>query len=153
LDELDLNAALASTVDILRHDIEEKQISLRTCFGELPQVVCHPSKINQVFHSLLLNAIQASQSKGTIELRTAANRDEVLVDVQDQGVGIDPTHLPRIFDPFFTTRPVGCGTGLGLAICYGIISDHGGSIEVDSEIGRGSTFSVRLPFRPPQKSP
>ena len=151
LDELDLNAALASTVEVLRHEIEEKQISLRTCFGELPQVVCHPGKINQVFHILLLNAIQASESKGTIELRTAASGNEALVDVQDQGCGIDATHLPRIFEPFFTTKPVGRGTGLGLSICYGIISDHGGSIEVDSQVGRGSTFRVRLPL-PDHKS-
>ncbi len=115
-------------------------------------MVCHPGKINQVFHNLLLNAIQASDEKGTIELRTTANRDEALVEVQDRGCGIDATHLPRIFEPFFTTRPVGRGTGLGLAICYGIVSDQGGTIEVDSQVRRGSTFRVRLPFRPPQKT-
>jgi signal transduction histidine kinase len=151
LDELDLNAALASTVEVLNHEIEEKQISLTTCYGELPQVICHPRKINQVLHCLLLNAIQASESNGMIELRTAADGNEALVDVQDHGCGIDATHLPRIFEPFFTTRPVGRGAGLGLSICYGTIADHGGSIEVDSEVGQGSTFRVRLPFRPPQK--
>jgi signal transduction histidine kinase len=147
LDELDLNAALTSTLDVLRRDLDEKQLSVSTRFEPLPPVVCRPGKIHQVFHNLLLNAIQASQTQGRIELRTAAEQDQALVDVQDHGPGIDPVHLPHIFEPFFTTRAVGRGAGLGLSICYGIIRDHGGSIEVDSQLGRGSTFRVRLPFR------
>ncbi len=147
LDELDLNAALTSTLDVLRRDLDEKQLSVSTRFEPLPPVVCRPGKIHQVFHNLLLNAIQASQTQGSIELRTAAEQDQALVDVQDHGPGIDPVHLPHIFEPFFTTRAVGRGAGLGLSICYGIIRDHGGSIEVDSQLGRGSTFRVRLPFR------
>lgn len=150
LDSLDLNEALQCTVQVLRHDIEGRQIRLKTKLGELPPVVCRPGKINQVFHSLLINAIQASESEGVIELRTFADQDEAVVEVQDHGCGIDATNLSRIFEPFFTTRPVGRGTGLGLAICYGIVCNHGGSIQVDSQLGHGSTFRVRLPFRPPQ---
>jgi signal transduction histidine kinase len=146
LDELDLNAALASTLEILAHDVQEKQLAVRTGFAQLPPVVCRPGKIHQVFHNLLLNAIQASQPGGIIELRTAIDRDRALVEVQDHGSGIAPEHLPRLFEPFFTTKAVGRGAGLGLAICYGIIRDHGGAIEVDSQLGRGSTFRVRLPF-------
>ncbi|MCU0979942.1 MAG: response regulator [Pirellulaceae bacterium] len=146
LDELDLNAALASTLEILAHDVQEKQLAVRTDFAQLPPVVCRPGKIHQVFHNLLLNAIQASQPGGIIELRTAIDRDRALVEVQDHGSGIAPEHLPRLFEPFFTTKAVGRGAGLGLAICYGIIRDHGGAIEVDSQLGRGSTFRVRLPF-------
>jgi signal transduction histidine kinase len=103
-----------------------------------------------VFHNLLLNAIQASRTQGTVELRTGAGSDQAVVEVQDHGCGIDATNLPRIFEPFYTTRPVGRGTGLGLAICYGIVSNHGGSIEADSQLGEGSTFRVMLPYRPPQ---
>lgn len=147
LDELDLNAALASTLEVLRRDLDEKQISVSTRFAPLPPVVCRPGKIHQVFLNLLLNAIQASPTQGRIELRTAALRDDAVVEVQDYGCGIDPAHLPRIFEPFFTTKAVGQGAGLGLSICYGIVRDHGGSIEVDSQLGRGSTFRVRLPFR------
>jgi signal transduction histidine kinase len=99
LDELDLNEALKSTVEILRHEIEERQILLKTCFGDLPSVVCRPGRIHQVFHNLLLNAIQASEPAGTIEVRTATDHDEALVDVQDRGCGIDATHLTRIFEP------------------------------------------------------
>jgi signal transduction histidine kinase len=150
LDSLDLNAALQCTVEVLRHEFEAKQISLKTSLGQLSPVVCRPGKINQVFHSLLLNAVQASESEGTIELRTTADQNDAVVEVQDYGCGIDATNLKRIFEPFFTTRPVGRGTGLGLAICYGIVANHGGSIEVDSQVGHGSTFRVRLPFCPPQ---
>jgi signal transduction histidine kinase len=150
LDGLDLNVALQCTAEVLRHEIEAKQITLKTGLGELPLVVCRPGKVNQVFHNLLLNAIQASEVGGVIELRTAAQQDEAIVEVQDHGCGIDGTNLSRIFEPFFTTRAVGRGTGLGLAICYGVVCDHGGSIEVDSEVGHGSTFRVKLPFRPPQ---
>ena len=146
LDELDLNAALASTLEILARDVEEKQLVVRTNFGQLPLVVCRPGKIHQVFHNLLLNAIQASQPGGIIELRTATDRDQALVEVQDHGSGIAPEHKPRLFEPFFTTKAVGRGAGLGLAICYGIIRDHSGAIEVDSQLGRGSVFRVRLPL-------
>ncbi|NLF73089.1 MAG: response regulator [Candidatus Anammoximicrobium sp.] len=147
LDELDLNAALTSTLDMLRRELDEQQISLSTHFAPLPPVVCRPSKIHQVFLNLLLNAIQASDPQGRIEVRTAAELDHAVVEVRDHGCGIDPAHLPRVFEPFFTTKAVGRGAGLGLSICYGIIRDHGGSIDVDSQLGRGSTFRVRLPFR------
>jgi signal transduction histidine kinase len=149
LDELDLNAALQCTVDVLRHEIDDKQITLTTDFAPLPRVLCRPGKIHQVFHNLLLNAIQASQTGGVIQVRTSTDDNVAVVQVQDHGCGIDPTHLSRIFEPFFTTQPVGRGTGLGLAICYGIIADHGGSIEVDSQVGEGTTFRVRIPFCPP----
>ncbi|NUQ65749.1 MAG: response regulator [Pirellulales bacterium] len=149
LDDVDLNAALRSTVEVLRRELDEKQIALETSFGEIARVACHSAKINQVMHHLLLNAIQASRTGGTIELRTAGGGGQAVVEVEDHGCGIDPAHLPRIFEPFFTTRPVGVGKGLGLAVSYGIVRDHGGAIEVESRPGQGSTFRVRLPFRPP----
>jgi signal transduction histidine kinase len=148
LDELDLNAALQSTVEVLRHEIEGKQLTLELAFGELPQVICRPGKIHQVFHNLLLNAIQASERHGVVQLRSEAKGDVAVVEVQDHGCGIDPVNRSRIFEPFFTTRAIGRGTGLGLAICYGIMRDHGGSIEVESEVGSGSIFRVRFPTRP-----
>jgi signal transduction histidine kinase len=72
----------------------------------------------------------------------------VIVEIEDNGCGIPPENLPRLFDPFFTTKPVGQGTGLGLSVSYGIIRDHGGAIEVDSALGRGSTFRILLPVKP-----
>jgi signal transduction histidine kinase len=150
-DQLDLNAALESTVEILQHELAEKQIRLEKCFQPLPPVDCRPGKIYQVLHSLLWNAIQASEPNRIIWLRTMAGGEAVVVEVEDQGCGIDAAHLSRIFEPFFTTKPVGHGAGLGLTISYGIVRDHGGSIEVKSELTRGSVFRVRLPVQPPRK--
>jgi len=148
LDELDLNAALQSTLEVLGHEIAVKRLAVQVSCGRLPPLVCQPAKIHQVFHNLLLNAIQASALDGRIELRTMPGQDCVLVEVQDHGCGIAPEHMPRLFEPFFTTKAVGHGAGLGLATCYGIVRDHGGAIEVSSQAGRGSTFRVRLPLRP-----
>jgi signal transduction histidine kinase len=149
--EADLNAALDATVEILRHEIQAKAIQLRRCPGELPPVLCHPGKINQVFLNLLVNAVHACEPGGTIVVRTRAESapQGVVIEVEDNGCGIRPEHLPHLFEPFFTTKPVGQGTGLGLSVSYGIVRDHGGVIEVGSAVGRGSTFRVRLPLRPP----
>ena len=147
--EADLNAALKSTIETAQHQIKEKDIRLETNLGTLPLVLCHPGKINQVFLNLLVNAIQACARGGVVVARTRAEpAGGVAVEVQDNGCGISPEHRSRLFEPFFTTKPVGQGTGLGLSVSFGIVRDHGGVIEVDSEVGRGSTFRVRLPLKP-----
>ena len=85
-------------------------------------------------------------AEGSIEVRTRPDGEAaVLVEVEDHGGGIRPEHLPHIFEPFFTTKPVGGGAGLGLSVSYGIVRDHGGSLEVESTAGRGSLFRIRLP--------
>lgn len=153
--EADLNAALQSTLEILGHEIKKNAIALRTHFGELPPVLCHPGKVNQVFLNVVMNAIQASEPGGAIDVSTRRDATMsgggVAIEVKDNGCGIKPEHLPHIFDPFFTTKPVGQGTGLGLSVSYGIIRDHGGAIEVESEVGRGTLFRIRLPLRPPKR--
>ncbi|MHB8866389.1 MAG: response regulator [Pirellulaceae bacterium] len=150
LGEIDLNAALRSTTTVLTHEMETRRVAAEFCLQEdLPRVTCRPAKVHQVLYNLLLNAIQASRADGRIFVRTSADNDYVIVDVEDHGCGIDAAHLPRIFEPFFTTKPVGHGTGLGLAISYGIVRDHGGTIDVQSKVDRGSHFRVRLPLRPP----
>jgi len=95
----------------------------------------------------VLNAIQAMPDGGTLTLRTRVRDGEVVAEVEDTGTGIDPSVRDRIFDPFFTTRDVGEGTGLGLAVSDAIVRAHGGTIEVESEPGRGSVFRVRFPAR------
>jgi signal transduction histidine kinase len=149
LDESDLNAALKSTLEVLGGEMEAGQVAAELCLDEdLPRVICRPAEINQVLYNLLLNALQASESGERVLVRTSVNHNQIVtVEVEDHGCGIDTNHLPRIFEPFFTTKPVGCGTGLGLAISYRIVRDHGGTIEVESEINQGSTFRVRLPAR------
>jgi signal transduction histidine kinase len=97
---------------------------------------------------LIVNAVQACEPGGTVSLRSRADDSRVVAEVEDNGCGIPAEHRPRLFEPFFTTRPVGQGTGLGLAVSFGIVRDHGGNIEVESTVGRGSTFRVRLPLRP-----
>lgn len=160
LDEIDLNLAVTSTLAILRRPLEEKQLRIERQITLLPLVTCRPGKVNQVLHGLLMNAIQASRPGGILRIATrpkesvaGEDRQEgVEIEIADEGCGIDETHLGRIFEPFFTTRPVGQGQGLGLSISYGIIADHGGRIDVESEVGRGSTFRVWLPLRPPSEA-
>jgi signal transduction histidine kinase len=117
--------------------------------ADLPGVTCSPGKVNQVVLNLLTNAVQASPEGGRVTIRTRRRDAGVCIEVSDQGHGIPPEIRDRIFDPFFTTKPQGEGTGLGLSISHGIVADHGGRIEVDSEPGRGTTFTVCLPLSPP----
>ena len=105
--------------------------------------------MKQIFIALISNAFDAMEGQGRLTIRTAWHDTEaeraVCVQFSDTGCGIPAEHLPKIFDPFFTTKPLGRGTGLGLSVCYGIVSEHGGRIEVDSIEGEGTTFKVLLP--------
>jgi two-component system, NtrC family, sensor kinase len=146
--EADLNAALESALEILQHEVKHKDVHVVTHLEPLPALLCHPGKINQVFLNLLVNAVQACEPGGIVSARTRLEAGQAVVEVQDNGCGIKPEHRSRLFEPFFTTKPIGQGTGLGLSVSYGTIRDHGGSIEVESEVGRGSTFRIRLPLKP-----
>ena len=119
-------------------------------YGELPQVECLASQLNQVFMNLLVNAAHAIEQRGTITVRTGMEGEWVWVEIADTGKGIEAEQLKRIFDPFFTTKPVGTGTGLGLSLSYGIVSKHSGRIEVNSEPGQGTVFRVWLPEKQAQ---
>jgi PAS domain S-box-containing protein len=149
IDRLDLNAAIASTVELLRGRLNEHQIEVVQNLGAIPQIICAPAQINQVILNLLLNAEQAiaatRQEGGRIEIGTRASRQEVTLEITDNGSGIPAELHSRIFDPFFTTKPVGEGTGLGLSISHSIVSDHGGRIELESTRGQGARFRVTLP--------
>jgi signal transduction histidine kinase len=106
----------------------------------------------QVLMALMLNAMDAMNQSGAIRLRafrSPVRGEEVVMEVIDEGSGISATVRQRLFEPFFTTKPPGRGTGLGLSICYGIVADHGGRIEVESTVGKGSTFRVILPLAEP----
>ncbi len=146
--EIDLNAALATTANMLRHELGSRQVALRTDFGDLPPVPCQPGKLNQVFLELLQNAAHACRAGGAIELRTRVLPEgQAQIEIADDGCGIRPEDLPRVFEPFFTTKPVGQGTGLGLAVAYGTVRDHGGTLDIESEPGLGTRVCVRLPAR------
>lgn len=148
LDHMDVNAALFAVSQVLHHEIEARQIDLIVDPGDVPLILCEPVKIQQVLHHLLLNAIQASDLGGKVHLGSSRCDEGVQIDIQDFGCGMSGSDLAHIFEPFFTTRAVGSGQGLGLAVSYGIVRDHGGSIQVRSQLGRGTTFSVQLPVRP-----
>jgi len=140
----DINEALRSTLNIVHNEIKYKA-QVITEAGEIPQVRCQVGHINQVFMNLLVNAAHAIEESGEIRIVTRAEDPFVVVSIRDTGCGIPPDVLPRIFDPFFTTKEVGRGTGLGLSISYDIVHKHGGTIEVESEVGKGTTFTIRLP--------
>ena len=151
--EADLNSGIESTATIIHGHAHKKGVKLTLDLGPLPPVDCYPARINQVFMNLLSNAIDATPEGGTVTVRTRAEGTKVRVEVIDTGTGIPDAVREKIFDPFFTTKPVGQGTGLGLSISYGIVHDHGGTIEVTSEVGRGTTFTVVLPLRSPSSKP
>jgi signal transduction histidine kinase len=147
--EVDLNAALRSTVEALGHESYKKALRVEAALEELPPVTCHAGKINQTFLNILLNAIQASEREGRIDVRTRPDGETaVIIEIEDHGSGIRPEDLPHIFEPFYTTKSVGAGTGLGLSVSYGVVRDQGGKIEVESVVGRGSLFRIRLPHHP-----
>jgi signal transduction histidine kinase len=141
-----LEHGMDSTINVAWSELKYKAQIVKEYAG-IPEVECMPSLLNQVFMNLLVNAAQAIEDTGTITIRTGQEGDQVWIEVQDTGVGIDPAHLTRIFDPFFTTKPVGKGTGLGLSLSYGIIQKHGGAFSVKSEVGVGTVFRVTLPIQ------
>ncbi|MBI5438834.1 MAG: PAS domain S-box protein [Nitrosomonadales bacterium] len=145
----DLHKGLDSTLNVARNEIKYKA-DVKKEYGDIPEVECVISQLNQVFMNLLVNAAHAIEEHGTITLRTGQQGDEVWVEVADTGKGIAPEHLNKIFDPFFTTKPVGKGTGLGLSLSYGIIQKHHGRIEANSEAGKGASFKVWLPVNQPR---
>lgn len=144
----DLHSGLESTINIVWNELKYKA-TVRREYGNLPRVECLPSQLNQVFLNLLVNAGQAIEANGEIVVATRTNGDEVCVSIRDNGSGIPDDVRKRIFDPFYTTKPVGKGTGLGLSLSYGIVKNHQGRIEVESEVGVGSVFHVYLPIKQP----
>jgi PAS domain S-box-containing protein len=144
-----LHQGLDSTLNIAHNEIKYQADVIKE-YGDIPEIECLPSQLNQVFMNLMVNAAHAMEGpRGSITLRTgmAASGDAVWVEVADTGKGMPDEIKSRIFDPFFTTKPVGKGTGLGLSLAYGIIQKHHGSIEVESEVGKGTTFRVTLPIK------
>jgi two-component system, NtrC family, sensor kinase len=141
----DLHAGIDSTLNIVSHELKQRAEVIKE-YGAIPMIEGVPAQLNQVFMNLLVNAAQAMDHYGVITIRTGCEGNWVRAEIADDGPGIKPEHLPRIFEPFFTTKPVGKGTGLGLSLSYGIVSQHGGRIEVDSTVGKGARFRVWLPI-------
>jgi PAS domain S-box-containing protein len=150
---VDLNRAIAATLVVARN--EYKYVAnLETAFGDLPQVTCHVNEINQVVLNIVVNAAHAihdlvkdSGEKGQISVRTLRDGGSAVIQIADTGGGIPHEIRHRIFDPFFTTKEVGRGTGQGLAIAWSTIRDkHKGELSFESELGKGTTFTIRIPI-------
>jgi signal transduction histidine kinase len=152
--DFDLNRVVQDSVALVDHQITITGIKLERSFapdGTIPTMYGNGNQVQQVLTNLMLNAQQAMKDKGTITVSTQKGQDgwaEVLV--ADNGCGIPKENLEKIFEPFFTTKPAGQGTGLGLAVTFGIIQGHKGQIKVDSEVGKGTTFTVCLPTKEAQ---
>jgi signal transduction histidine kinase len=140
----DVNKGIESTLNVVWNELKYKATVIKD-FGQLPLVSCYPQQLNQVFMNILVNAAQAIHDHGEIRISTEAEDGFITVRISDSGVGIPPENLSRIFDPFFTTKEVGKGTGLGMNVAYNIIQKHNGRIDVESTVGKGTTFSVRIP--------
>ncbi|MDH5383774.1 MAG: PAS domain S-box protein, partial [Candidatus Aminicenantes bacterium] len=145
LKTVDIHEGLEDTLTLIHHDIKHN-IQVKKTYGNLPPIACYPGRLNQVFLNILVNAKQAIKGKGNIDITTYTKQKKVFIEIKDNGVGIDKEHLKKVFDPGFTTKGVGVGTGLGLSICYQIMQDHQGEILVESEVNKGTTFTVVLPM-------
>jgi PAS domain S-box-containing protein len=142
--EADIHEGLEDTLTLVHHELKHNVVVHRN-FGSLPAIHCYMARLNQVFLNLLINAKQAISGKGEITITTFHRESHVYIQFTDTGAGIPQENLSQIFDPGFTTKGVGVGTGLGLSICYGIIEDHRGKITVESEVGKGTTFTISIP--------
>lgn len=144
-EECRLNDIVTATLPLLTMEVTKRRIELATHLTPVATVWADPCEIEQIVLNLTMNALQAVKTKGQIIIKTHQDKNLVHLSVIDDGPGVPEAIRSRIFDPFFTTKPVGEGTGLGLSICSGIVSDLGGSIEIRSTEGRGTTFNVVFP--------
>ncbi|MDZ7642223.1 MAG: ATP-binding protein [Desulfurivibrio sp.] len=145
-DWVDIHQCLEDTLRVVWNELKYKATVVKE-YGQLPPIRGFPHELNQVLVNLLINAGQAISEQGEIRINTWSAGNNIHIAIADTGSGIAAEHLPRVFEPFFTTKEVGKGTGLGLSISYDIITRlHGGELTVDSEPGRGSVFTIRLPL-------
>ena len=143
-----LNDLILNSVEFFKHQPTYRRIRIITTLDEnLPSTVLDPNQITQVIHNLFINSAQAMTDGGEVRIRTSQKGFRILLEFEDTGCGIPKNMMAKIFDPFFTTKPPGQGTGLGLSVSYGIIKDHEGAIEIRSEEGEGTTFTISLPVK------
>ncbi len=148
---MQFESALEVALKVARNELRYRADVDRS-FGDTPPVLVNEGRLSQVFLNLVVNAsqafVEADPERNLVSVSTWEDGDQVVAEVRDNGPGISAANLPRLFDPFFTTKPVGVGSGLGLSICHNIVRSADGSIEVESEVGVGTAFRVRLPRAP-----
>ena len=143
----DLHAGLESTLALLEHETRDR-ITLFRDYGDLPPIYCYPGEMNQVFMSVLVNAVQAIEGSGEIGIRTYCDGPHARIDISDTGRGIEPDRLPRIFDPDFSRKDDRVGLGMGLATSYNIVRRNNGYLDLQSEPGKGTVVTIALPLEP-----
>ncbi len=145
---VDINKLVEDVLSLMSYAVTKNDIHLRKELDPaIPKIMLDQHKIGQVFMNMMLNAVQAVKDEGEVAVKTYSDKNWCCIAVADNGGGIPPHILPRIFDPFFTTKDVGKGTGLGLSVSLGIVEKHAGKIDVKSEEGKGTTFTIRLPMK------
>jgi len=144
---INLAELIKTTARLVTHQNRGDNIQIEVeAATRFPYVLGDEGQLQQAVVALATNAIDAMPDGGTLSLRAKRSGGQAIVEITDTGVGIQPENLTKIFDPFFTTKDVGRGTGLGLAVCYGIVSEHGGRLDVRSNVGVGTTFTISLPI-------
>ncbi len=147
---MDINESIQTVLELRAHEQKVSNIKVNTRLApDLPQIMGNSSQLQQVFFNIVINAeffMSEAHERGTITITTERIGDSVRVSLADDGPGISKESMSRLFSPFFTTKEVGQGTGLGLSICHGIITEHGGRIYAESELGKGTTFIIELPI-------
>jgi two-component system, NtrC family, sensor kinase len=144
LGDVDVNAALDEGLFLVASQTAVQNITIERALGEVPPVRADFGQIRQAFANLIINACDAMPGGGTLRVRSAVDGETVQVEIEDTGAGIPPEVLSKVLDPFFTTKEK--GTGLGLSVVYGVVERHGGRLAIESEPGKGTTVTVRLPM-------
>ena len=144
--QVDLKESLQEIVSLIEYKLKSLNIDLELNLSPLNSILAQGERLQQVFINIILNAIDAMPSGGTLKIDLDQKDNEAIIRIKDTGTGIKDQHLPHIFDPFFTTKGIGKGTGLGLSISYAIIKEHEGHLAVESELGKGSTFTIMIPM-------
>jgi two-component system NtrC family sensor kinase len=152
-EKFDMAATLEDTLQLLHHRIDTAEIKLHTEISAPLYMQGDEKLLQQVMVNILLNAIQASPPGADLFVQAEATNNDVVIEVLDQGAGIDVSDASKIFDPFFTTKPEGEGTGLGLSVSYGIIKKHGGTIQIDNTKNAGVSVLITLPLEDKRKKP
>ena len=152
---MDINESIQTVLELRAHEQKVSNIKVNTRLApDLPQIMGNSSQLQQVFFNIVINAeffMSEAHERGTMTITTERIGDSVRASLADDGPGISKESMSRLFSPFFTTKEVGQGTGLGLSICHGIITEHGGRIYAESELGKGATFIIELPIRQGEK--
>jgi signal transduction histidine kinase len=143
--EVDIHGRIEDSLTLIHHQIKNRIEVVRDYGADVPSIGCYPDLINQVLLNIMVNAVHAIEGEGRIVIRTRQAQGGIQIDITDTGSGMTPEVMSRIYEPGFTTKETGRGTGLGLPISRQIVERHGGRIEVRSEVGKGSTFSIFLP--------